>query len=260
MKLINRLERRFGAYAIPNLTPYLILFQGFTFFISLTKPDYVMKLVLSHDQLFAGQWWRLLTLLIVPPPMHPVFIIFYLFIYYFIGTALEARWGAFRYDLYLLIGYVATVLVVLIPGAIVTNFYLMESVFLAFAWLYPDFEFLLFLILPVKVKWLALIGWAFYVWALLTGNWATKAEVAAGAINFLLFFHSDLIDGIRSSRRRFKGGMAHAQARDAKPPMHVCAECGVTDQSDKKMEFRYCPLCTGTPAYCINHINNHKHR
>ena len=47
---------------------------------------------------------------------------------------------------------------------------------------------------------------------------------------------------------------------EPKPPMHVCAECGVTDQSDRKMEFRYCPLCTGTPAYCINHIQNHQHR
>ena len=166
----------------------MILFQGFTFFISLTKPDYVMKLVLSHDQLFAGQWWRLLTLLIVPPPMHPVFIIFYLFIYYFIGTALEARWGAFRYDLYLLIGYVATVLVVLIPGAIVTNFYLMESVFLAFAWLYPDFEFLLFLILPMKVKWLALIGWAFYVWVLSDGKLGDESRSGGRGDQFSAVF------------------------------------------------------------------------
>lgn len=260
MKLINRIERAFGDYAIPNLTLYLMLFQGFTFFISLARPDYVMKLVLSHDQFFAGQWWRLLTLLVVPPPMHPVFIIFYLFVYYFIGTALEARWGAFRYDLYFLIGYIATVLAVLIPGAVVSNFYLMESVFLAFAWLYPDFEFLLFLILPVKVKWLALIGWISYALAILMGDWTTRAEVAAGTINFLLFFHSDLIDWIRTSKRKFKGSMVQARARDANPPMHVCAVCGVTDQSDRKMEFRYCPLCTGTPAYCINHIQNHQHR
>lgn len=259
MKLVNRLAK-FGDYAIVNLTLYLLLFQGLTFFMSLARPDFVAKLVLSHDQLFAGQWWRLLTLLIMPPLMHPVFFIFYLFVYYFVGTSLEARWGAFRYDLYILIGYVATVLVVLIPDAVVSNFYLMESVFLAFAWLYPDFEFLLFLILPVKVKWLALIGWASYALAILMGDWATRAEVAAGTANFLLFFHSDLIDWIRGSRRKFKSGMAQARARDAKPPMHVCAVCGVTDQSDKKMEFRYCPLCTGTPAYCINHIHNHQHR
>jgi hypothetical protein len=260
MKLLNRIERKIGGYAIPNLTLYLMLFQGLTYLLWLGRSDYVDKLLLKHDQVFAGQWWRVLTLLVVPPLMRPIFAIFYFWVYYMIGTALEARWGEFRYNLYILIGYIATVLVVLIPGADVSNLYLMESVFLAFAWLYPDFEFLLFFILPVKVKWLALIGWAFYAYAMLTGYWDTRAEVAAGTVNFLVFFHSDLIDWIRTSNRKFQGGMAQARARDAKPPMHVCAECGVTDQSDRKMEFRYCPLCTGTPAYCMNHIHNHKHR
>jgi len=260
MRLFAQLQRKLSPYAIPNITLYLIAFQGFTFFISIARPEYAAKLVLTHDLLFAGQWWRLLTLLVVPPLMHPVFLIFYLFIYYMIGTALEARWGTFLYNIYILVGYLATVLVVLIPGAVVSNFYLMESIFLAFAWLYPDFEFLLFFILPVKVKWLGLIGWIFYLLAFVGGNWPTRAEVAAGSINFLLFFHSELIDWARTSKRKFKGGMAQAREQEAKPPMHVCAACGVTDQSDRKMEFRYCPLCTGTPAYCINHIGNHQHR
>ncbi|MGD0462278.1 MAG: hypothetical protein ABSB74_07295 [Tepidisphaeraceae bacterium] len=260
MRLFAQLQRKLGPYAIPNVTLYLIAFQGFTFFISIVRPDYLSKLVLTHDGLFAGEWWRLLTLLIMPPLLHPVFLIFYLFIYFMIGTTLEARWGTFQYNIYILLGYLATVLVVLIPGAVVSNFYLMESIFLAFAWLYPDFEFLLFFILPVKVKWLGLLGWIFYIVAFLGGGWTTKAEVAAGSINFLLFFHSDLVHRILTSNRRFKGGMARARAQEAKPPMHVCAACGVTDQSDRKMEFRYCPLCTGTPAYCIDHIANHQHR
>jgi hypothetical protein len=268
MKLFTQLERKFGDYALPNVTLYLITLQGLTFFISQVRPEYLSMLVLTHDGLFAGQWWRLLTLLCMPPATHPVFLIFYLYIYFMIGTALEARWGAFRYNIFLLVGYLATVLVVLIPGAFVSNFYLMESIFLAFAWLYPDFEFLLFFILPIKVKWLGLIGWLFYAFAFITSDWTTninggwtaKAEIAAGSINFLLFFHADLADWIVTYNRRFKGRMVQAQAQEAKPPMHVCAECGVTDQSDRKMEFRYCPLCAGTPAYCINHIGNHKHR
>ncbi|MGD0540476.1 MAG: hypothetical protein ABSB33_03050 [Tepidisphaeraceae bacterium] len=260
MRLFAQLQRKLSPYAIPNVTLYLIALQGFTFFISIVRPEYISKLALTHEGLFAGEWWRLLTLLVMPPLMHPVFLIFYLFVYYMIGTALEAQWGSFRYNLYILVGYLATVLVVLIPAAVVSNFYLMESIFLAFAWLYPDFEFLLFFILPVKVKWLGLIGWIFYVVAFLGGDWTTKAEVAAGSINFLLFFYSDLAGWIRTSNRKFKSGMAQARAQEAKPPMHVCAACGVTDQSDRKMEFRYCPLCTGTPAYCINHIANHQHR
>lgn len=260
MKLLNRLERKFGDFAIPNLTLYLIALQSFTFVMAMAYPDFIGKLVLTHDRLVAGEWWRLLTVLFMPPATNLIFILFFLYFYYFIGTTLEAQWGTFRYNLYILIGYLGTILAALIPGAMVTNFYLMESVFLAFAWLYPEYPILLFLILPVKVKWLGLAAWITYLIAFFSGGWATKAEVVAGALNFAIFFHADLWQAVRTYPRRFRSQMYQARAREAKPPMHVCAACGVTDQSDRKMEFRYCPLCTGTPAYCIDHIANHQHR
>ena len=260
MKLLNRLERKFGDFAIPNLTLYLIALQCLTFILSMAYPDFVAKLVLSHDGLVAGEWWRLLTVLFMRPTPYLILMLFYVFFYYFIGTALEAQWGTFRYNVYILIGYLATLLTALIPHAIVTNVFLMESIFLAFAWLFPEYPILLFFILPVKVKWLGLAAWITYLIAFFGGDWAVKAEVAAGALNFLIFFHGDLWQWLRSYPRRMRSQMAQARARDPQPPMHVCAVCGVSDQSDKKMEFRYCPLCTGTPAYCINHIHNHQHR
>lgn len=261
MKLINRLERKFGDHAIPNLTLYLIALQGMTFFMSYVHPEFYAKLMLTHDALFAGEWWRLFTLLVMPPTMHPIWLIFYLYVYLMVGNALEGQWGTFRYNLYILIGYLITILAALIPEAQVSNVFLMESIFLAFAWLYPDYQFLLFFVFPVKVKWLGLLGWIMFLVAFSTGSWATKAEVAGGTINFVLFFYDELIQSTRTGWRKYKTGIAHAQARDeAKAPMHVCAICGVTDQSDRKMEFRYCPLCKGTPAYCINHIHNHTHR
>jgi hypothetical protein len=260
MKLLNRMERKFGDYAIPNLTLYLIALQCFTFVMAMAYPDFVGKLVLSHDRLFAGEWWRLLTVLFMPPATNLIFMLFFVYFYYFVGTTLEAQWGTFRYNLYILIGYLGTILAALIPDAVVSNLYLMESVFLAFAWLYPEYPILLFMILPVKVKWLGLAVWITYVITFFSGGWDTKAEVAAGALNFAIFFHADLWQSVKTYPRRFRAQMAQARARDPKPPMHVCAACGVSDQSDRKMEFRYCPLCTGTPAYCINHIHNHQHR
>jgi hypothetical protein len=260
MKLLNRLERKFGDFAIPNLTIYLIALQAFTWVLLQAHPELFLKLVLTHDGLMKGEVWRLLTILLIPPASNLLFLAIALYFFFMIGTAMEAQWGTFRYNMYILIGYVATMLAALIPGAVVSGFYLIESIFLAFAWLFPELPILLFFILPVKVKWLGLAAWIWYLYAFVTGGWATKAEVAAGALNFLIFFHDDLWQWARTSRRKFKGNMARAQANEPKPPMHVCAECGVTDQSDRKMEFRYCPLCTGTPAYCINHIQNHKHR
>ena len=206
MKLINRLERKFGDFAIPNLTLYLIALQTFTFFLAYAYPDFVGKLVLSHDRLFAGEWWRLLTVLFMPPSTYLIFMVFFIFFYYFIGTTLKTQWGTFRYNLYILVGYLGTILAALIPGAVVTNIYLMESVFLAFAWLYPEYPILLFLILPVKVKWLGLAAWIMYLIAFFGGGWDTKAEVVAGALNFAIFFHDDLWQAIRTYPRHSETG------------------------------------------------------
>jgi hypothetical protein len=264
MKLLNQLERKFRDYAIPHVTITLILFQSFTYLVSLVHPEYIERLFLTHDDLFAGEWWRLLTVLLIPPSTGPQFLIFFLFwmqLFYMYGIALEQQWGTFRYNLYLLIGYLLTLLVALIPEARVSNVYLIGSIFLAFAWLYPEYPLQLFFIFPVQVKWLGLLAWIVYAFRFFAGGLPVKAEIAAGVANFVIFFHADLWDALRTRQRKFKSGMAQAAAREAATqPMHVCAACGVTDQSDRKMEFRYCPQCTGTPAYCINHIQNHVHK
>src|SRR6516165_9869796 len=120
MKLLNRLERRFGEYAVPHLTIVLIVFQSFTYLISLAHPDYVLKLILTNEGLLAGEWWRVLTLLFIPPSTGPQFLIWFLFwmqIFFLYGTSLEHQWGTFRYNLFVLTGYLLTVLVALIPGA-----------------------------------------------------------------------------------------------------------------------------------------------
>jgi hypothetical protein len=262
MKLINKLERKFGNLVIPNLTLFLIFAQACTLLYSLTPghEEFAKNLSLNHDAVFAGEWWRIFSFVIMPALTSPAFLIFFLMFYFLMGTALEREWGEFKYNLFFLTGYLATVLTVLIPGADVSNFYLMESIFLAFAWLYPNYRILLFFILPVEVKWVAAFVWITYVIQLARGDWGTKAAVLAGIFNFVLFFHADLLDWARTSRRKFNRLATQTPPRDPGQPMHVCAECGVSDLSDRKMEFRYCPQCKGTPAYCINHIQTHQHR
>ena len=50
MKFLNRLERKFGDYALPHVTVYIIVLQGLTYLIARSQPEYVKKLVLSHDR------------------------------------------------------------------------------------------------------------------------------------------------------------------------------------------------------------------
>ncbi len=261
MKLSSRIERALAPYAIVHLAIYLVVFQSLTFFLALSKPDYIAKLVLTNDGLMRGEWWRLITMAVMPPSLNPLFAIMSLYFFVLMGTALENQWGEVRFNLYLLIGYICTMAVGFVPNAHVGNGFWLGSVLLAFAWLYPDFVILLFFVFPCKMKWIGLVAWLSYLAILATGSWSQRAQVAAGTANFLVFFHRDLFQWAYTSRRKFKSGIVRANERAAAElPMHVCTVCGVDEKSNPKMEFRYCPQCAGTPCYCIDHIQNHTHR
>jgi hypothetical protein len=262
MKRLKQFERKLQPLAFANVTVYLVAFQALTAILAATHPNYLGKLVLDHEQLFEGEWWRLFTMIVMPPAQNLIWVAFDLYFFYLMGTALEQHWGALRYNLYLLIGYLCTLLAALIPGAVVTNLYWLGSVMLAFAWLYPDFTVLLFLILPTKMKWLGLLTWIIFLGVLVTGDWAQRAEVGGGIVSFLIFFGGDVIQSIGAHYRKSNNQMAKTRAQEepSVTPVHVCTTCGVSLKTDPHMEFRYCPQCTGTPCYCIHHINNHVHR
>lgn len=259
MKLLNRLERRLSPFAVHHVTLGLVVLQSLTWFLVLARPEMWGNMVLDRSLLMQGEWWRLVSFVALPPASNPLFLFFALWLLYLMGTALEAQWGAYHYNLYLLIGYVATVASVFIaPDGIATNAYLMGSIFLAFAFLYPDFQLLLFFILPVRVKWIALITWIFYFFAFAFGDWLTRALVIASVLNFLLFFGVDILQRMRHGHRRMVRKMGTLATQD--DAINRCIICGATEKSNPRMEFRYCPECAGTPCYCMTHMLSHVHR
>ncbi len=258
MALLDKLERKLRRYAIPNVTIYLILGQVLFFVLEMSGRFIIDRIVLIPSLVLMGEWWRLITFLFIPPAASPIFIFFAWYMFYLMGTALEGHWGAFRYNLYLLVGYLVTVAVTfLFPYSAATNIFIAGSVFLAFAFLYPDFQIYIFFILPVKIKWLALLTWIGYAYELIVGTWLERVLVLASISNFLLFFGKDISWRMRTGRRR----MAE-QARQfsgIKEAFHTCATCGKTDISHPQMEFRYCSDCGGL-GYCTEHIFNHEHK
>ena len=65
MKIINKLERKFGRYAIPNLTTYIIvgyiIGYALEFFELFTKISVLRWLTLNPYEIFHnGQIWRIL--------------------------------------------------------------------------------------------------------------------------------------------------------------------------------------------------------
>ncbi|HUJ16706.1 MAG TPA: hypothetical protein VL197_01825 [Nitrospirota bacterium] len=257
MSLLDRLDRKLRRYAIPNVTLYIILGQVLFFVFALSGRFILERVLLIPDRVLAGEWWRLITFVFIPPATSPIFAFFAWYLFYLMGNALEGRWGAFRYNVFLLVGYAVTVAVTfLFPYFAATNIFIAGSVFLAFAYLYPDFQLYLFFILPVKIKWLALLTWLGYAYEMITGSWHTRLLVLASISNFLLFFGRDILWRMKAGNRKMV--FQSKQYTTGREPFHTCAACGKTDLSDPQMEFRYCPECGGL-GYCKDHIFNHEH-
>ena len=80
---------------------------------------------------------------------------------------------------------------------------------LAFAWLFPDMQLMLFFVLPVKVKWLGWIAGGLYVlqvaFLLIAFQFTQALATVLGLANFLIFFGPDIFRRLKNdaeTRRR----------------------------------------------------------
>lgn len=257
--VLKFLERKFARYAVPHVTLMLVLGEVALLAMLVSKPELADKLCLIPVNVLAGEWYRLFSFVILPPFGANVLYLFCLYLFYFMGESLEASWGTFRYNLYLLIAYLATVAVAFIaPGSPTYSTYIGGSVFLAFAWLFPEFELLILFIIPVKIKYLALLTWISFIWSFAIGPLATKLTVLASVANFLLFFGNDIYWRMRSGKRRME--VSFAQLKRDRKPIHRCEVCGLTERDDHSLEFRFCSKCEGAFEYCEIHLKTHEHR
>lgn len=110
---MSKFEKKFGRYAIPNLTLILILSYVAGYVIELLGSaagvNLLGYLTLDPYRILHGQIWRLVTWVIVPPDSFDVFTIIMLYFYYSLGTTLERTWGTYRYNVYIFSGILFTV-------------------------------------------------------------------------------------------------------------------------------------------------------
>ena len=266
MPILNRLERLLGRFAIENTTLYILIGQVGFFLLALLGRDLTHLIYLRMDLVFAGEIWRPFTFIFEPPGMPRgafgiMFLVFGWMLFYMMGNALEHFWGVFRYNLFLGIGWLLTVAVAaLFPRHEATALFIGTSVFLAFAYLNPDFEMLIFFILPVKIKWLALLAWIGLGYMVAVGDLAIRLMVAASLANFFLFFGADIVARMRGGQRRMHRQARQFAAKAAGPEArHTCRVCGKTDLTHPKLDFRYCSKCANDECYCADHIFDHVH-
>lgn len=292
MKSQGSFERKFGKYAIKNLSLVLIICYAFGYLFEWIYPDFLHFLYLNpYKIIFRGQIWRLVTWLVVPPSGFDFFTLLMLYFYYSIGTTLERTWGTYRYNVYIFSGALFTILGAFlllgytmlfqtdvftalgedyftIVSGMFSTYYVNMSIFLAFAATFPNMQVLLFFILPIKVKVLGIIYGAILIYQFIVGygtnlevlNVANRFVIAASLMNFIVFFLTSR-GKIRMTPKQVKRRQEFRREvkKSVKITRHKCAICGRTEETNPELEFRFCSKCDGNYEYCQDHLFTHTH-
>lgn len=295
MTFIDKLERKFGRFTIKNLTLYILIAYGIGYLTSLVNPTFYSYLVMDPKLVFEGQVWRIFTWVCTKPQELDIFIIFMFMFFYWIGTNLEKVWGKFRYNLFILsgclfmvIGALAIYGVTYFVGPLkgrgvcipISTYYINLTSFLAFATIFGEMQVYFMMILPVKVKWLAIIdlvligydmiaigvtarGYSGTVYgsAMMEYVWCYRIYIALALLNFFLYYIGlkkgrRLSYAARQTRKEFK-----AKVNKIRPAnnIHQCEICKRTSETDPDLTFRYCSKCNGNHEYCQEHLFTHNH-
>lgn len=283
---MSKFERKFGKYAIKNLSLILIMCYAAGYLINMVNSSFLGYLTLNPYEILRGQVWRLVTWIIVPPDTSNLFfVLIMLYFYYSIGTTLERTWGTYRYNVYLLSGMLFTILgsfllmaysYAFLPAFIVGNggeklyfmaisglfstYYVNMSIFLAFAATFPESQVLLMFIVPIKIKWLGIVYGILLVSQFFTNPVFVKFVIASSLMNFLVFWITSR-NRIHMSPKQVKRRQEFKREvrRSTGVTKHKCAICGRTEQDSPDMEFRFCSKCDGNYEYCQEHLFTHQH-
>lgn len=290
--MLNKLERKFGKYSVNHLMTYLIGLYVIGYLLTIgtkiTNINFLSFMTLEPYYIIHGfQIWRIFTWIMIPETMNPLFFAIMLLLYYQLGNALENTWGTFRFNAYIFGGMIFTLIGSFIlygiyaaiegPGAAIIgigNYFSMQyinlSIFLAFAVCYPDMEILLYFIIPIKMKWMAVLYGVLMIYSVIASDWGGRVAIIASVLNFLLFFFGTRnykrvdprdIHRRHEYKRKVNEGRQNAGYHNAGGQIsrHKCAICGRTELTNPELEFRFCSKCNGNYEYCQDHLFTHKH-
>lgn len=277
---VDRFCARHPRFGIPHLMLYVVAGNIIVFLLQMltssNNPGALSFLTFQLSGLLRGEVWRIITFIFFPLDSNPFFLLLTLYFYYWIGSSLEREWGTARFTIYYLSGVLLTVigavLASLISGTpdlmVAGATYVNLSMFLAFAVLFPDMQVLIMFIIPVKIKWLAIIDAVLFavmvVVSLVAGNWAGVVLPIMALLNFLVFVWPEILrlNNIRkrqSSQQAVDFRKAVRAQQQQKGYHHKCAVCGRTDTDYPDLQFRYCSKCAGYHCFCQDHIFSHVH-
>ena len=274
MKFLDKMERKFGKYALSNLSMYIIITYAAGYLIELFAPVMQQYLTLEPALILKGQIWRLVSWLLIPPESSNIFfVVIMLYFYYSIGNTLERTWGTFRYNVYIFSGIITSIIGSFVLyflaggngirlGNAFSTYYISMSIILAFAATYPNVQVLFMMIIPLKIKWLGIAYAVMLAVEMILSSWPIRVVIICSLMNFIIFFFST-----RNMRRynpkeihrrqAYKQAVHKSQVNNI--TKHKCAICGRTEKDGDHLEFRFCSKCNGNYEYCQDHLFTHTH-
>jgi hypothetical protein len=313
---LKNLSRKFERFCfkhrdkgIPNLMLYIALGTCLVSFMTMINGGSVLYDLLAFDKakILQGQVWRLVSWLLTDIlSANPLINILFLYFFYRLGRAVEMTIGTFKFNLFYLGGVVLMDVFAMIfcptQDVIIGNYmvsaeqfaylygdmayYLHLSLVLAYATSYPDSQFLIFFIIPIRawvmaLFYLIMVGINVFNMCYPVNLLPHALFPLIGLLNYFIFFSGEMSNLLPLSWRaklKRKSGSARHKAAPGKPiPFpngadyrkntapakadytHRCTVCGRTDTSHPELEFRYCSRCNGYHCYCEEHISNHTH-
>ncbi|MCI9278730.1 hypothetical protein D7X48_00285 [bacterium D16-50] len=287
---MSRFEKKFGKYAIKNISVMLLLCYAVGYIIEAVNIGFLQYLTLNPYAILHGEVWRLVTWILIPPSslggsMGIFFVCIMLLFYYNIGTTLERTWGTYRYNVYLFSGMLFTVVgsfvwmliqyasagwdmdpayasvIFNMSSLFFSTYYINMSIFLAFAATFPEVQVLLMFLIPVKVKWMGVLYGVMLLYDFIWEATAVgRVAIVSSLLNFVIFFLTSR-SHIHMSPKQIKRRVEFKQdiKRNTRGTRHKCAICGQTEEDDPSLEFRFCSKCSGNHEYCQNHLFTHTH-
>ncbi|CDB43869.1 putative uncharacterized protein [Firmicutes bacterium CAG:240] len=276
-KLNNKIDMfcyRHPRFGVPNLMLYIVVISLAVWLLSIMDSSRTLMsyFAFSPELILKGQVWRLITFMFIPQDTSMWALLFFYF-YYWIGSTLEREWGTARFNIFIFSGVLLTIIYGMViylitkQSASIGTYYIYLSMFFSFATLYPDTQVLFMFIIPVKIKWLAYIDAAFFIFEMIATPFPFNLLPLIAMFNYFIFFGADLISELRSKRvhyskttvnfNREKQKIKYEQRQ--KNYTYKCSVCGRTDVDFPNLEFRYCSKCAGYHCFCQDHINNHVH-
>jgi len=238
MTFLDRFEKLFGRLTIPNFLPIWLLGQLLVFLGIRLEKIRLDQLFLNGLLVRTGDWWRVISFMVVPAGLEPLWVLVSLAVAFYMGGALIARWGEVRFTLFVGTAWFLTVVAALfLPHLVLGNRYILWLLTLAFAHLFPETEFRLYFFIPVKAKYLGCILWGYYALALFAGEPNEQVMVLAATAAWLVFFGGDLLYILKHKKRKqaFRRERSQAELH----AMHTCRICGKTNLSNPEIDFRY---------------------